>query len=190
MDHVAVQEQLDVADQLAEQVVGLEVVDPVRTELRRRVVLVADVAHQDRAVAPRDPAVGARGVQLPEHLPLTVDPDRGGHLAAEPRALFSTAGADPPRLDELAVAVQALVAEGPPVWRVVDLQRRQALVGRAGVGAAQVHGGLLAALDRSDDRVDEPFVEECSNASSCNAGSSLRDRWRADASSREPRGGC
>ena len=141
---------------------GLRVVrGPIAVELRRGVVLVADVRHQDRVVGGFDGTGDGRprGEQRTQGLPFASDPDPTLDLATEPGLLLQR-DADPPLLDELAVPVERLVAEVAPVERVVDLQRRQLFTGRARVRAHQVHARFLAALDGPDDPFDEPFVEE------------------------------
>ncbi len=130
-------------------------------EAWRGLAFVAHVAHQDR-VAPRldrsrDGA--APLVQEVQRLPLAVDPDRALDLTAEP-ALLRERRADPTFLDELAVSVDRLVTEVPPIERVVDLQRRERLTREPRVGAAQVDARFLAVFQRSDDLLDEPFAKE------------------------------
>src|SRR4029453_14294549 len=66
----------------------------------------------------------------------------------------------PPLLDELAVAIDGLVPEVPPIERVVQLERDQVLAGRAWVGTEQVDAGLLAVLQRFQMCFDESLVEE------------------------------
>ena len=131
------------------------------SSIRRGLVLVADVRHQDRVIGPLDRTrhLGARLREELEGLPLTVHPDAALDLAAEPRLLLE-GDADAPLLDPLAVAVHPLVSEVAPIERVVRLQGEQALAGGRWIPAAEVDGCLLAALDRSDDRGDEPLVEE------------------------------
>jgi predicted phage terminase large subunit-like protein len=68
--------------------------------------------------------------------------------------------AEAPWLDELAVPVYPFIPERTAIRRVEHLQRGQRLAGRPRVGADQVDRCLLAALDRSDDLLDEPFVQE------------------------------
>ncbi len=133
----------------------------ISMELRRGLVLVADVGHQDRSVRDLDGSWHRRPrfVQSLQRFPFSIHPDAALHLAAEPRPLVER-DTDPSLLDELAIAVDGFVAEVPPVERVVDLQRRQLDTGRARVRATEMHARLFAALDGTDDPFDEPLVEE------------------------------
>ena len=132
----------------------------VVAQLRCRDVLVAHVAHQDGVAGPLD---GSRhrdaAVQQTEGLPLARDPQPTLDLAAE-RRLLRERGADPAFLDELAVAVQGLVAEIATVQRVVQLQRHQLLAGGAWVRTEEVDARLLAVLERFQMSFDESLVEE------------------------------
>ena len=110
---------------------------------------IADVRHEDRVVGAFDRSRDGRpdAGELPEGLPLTRDPEAALDLAAELRLLVER-GADPPLLDELAVAVQPLVAEVALVQGVVELQRDQLLAGGARVRATQVNAGLFPVFQR------------------------------------------
>ena len=171
---------------LLEQLLGLRLISlPIPMELRRGLVLVADVGHQDRPIRDLDGSRHRRSRlgQGLQGFPFPVDPDAALHLATEPRALVE-GDADPTLLDELAIAVDGLVAEVSPVEGVIDLQRRQLFAGRARVGTAEVDTRLLAALDGSDDPFDEPFVEEVLDDFVSQGGCSFA---RTDADMRERR---
>src|SRR4029453_13025864 len=118
-------------------------------------------AHQDRLLRARDrsgdgqPRIRERS----QRLPLAAHPQSALDLAAEPRLLLE-GYADPALLDPLAVAVDRLVAEVPPVERVVELERDEVLAGSRTVPSAQVHRGLLACLDDADDVGDQPLGQE------------------------------
>jgi hypothetical protein len=159
VDDVAIQEQLDVAQYLTEQLPRLIGVRAVAAQLRRGVVLVPDVGHQERPVGSHERSrhVGPGLEQRSEHLPFTIDPDRRRDLLPERRLLLD-GDPDPSFLDELAVSVQPFIPERAAIRGVEHLQRGQRLAGRARVRAAQMDGSLLAALDRSDDLGDEPFI--------------------------------
>ena len=142
----------------------------VAVQLRGGSVLVAEVRHQDRAVGGLDrPQDGdADPGQGPQHLPLAGNPDPP--WTSRPyRVRLSIATRIPSLLDELAVAVEGLVAEVSPVERVVDLQRRQLLAGRARIGAAQMHAGSLPLLMGRMTRSMSPSSRKCSMASSYKA---------------------
>ena len=117
MDDVAVQHVFEaVVDALPERLELLAVVPGVLVQPWRRRVAIADVRHEDRVVGAFDRSRNRRpdAGELPEGLPLARDPEAALDLAAELRLLVER-GADPPLLDELAVAVQPLVAEVPLV---------------------------------------------------------------------------
>ena len=160
--HVEVEHPLDGPQELVEQILRLgRVVGPVVPQLRCGEFLVADVGHEDRVLGSFD-RFGDRHVAIgqgSERLPFAVDPDRALHLPPE-RGLLLEGHADPPRLDPFAVAVHRLIAEIPPVERVIGLQGQQIVAGGPWVGAAQVDRCFLAALDRSDDVLDQSFVQE------------------------------
>ncbi len=84
-------------------------------------------------------------------------PTRGrptGRLAPRGRtSSFVPARADASLLDELAVAIELLVAEVPLVQGVVQLQRDQRLARGARVRAAQVNAGLFPLFQRREDRL-------------------------------------
>ena len=97
--------------------------------------------------------------QCPQGLPFTVDPDHALDLSTE-GGLLLQGDSNTPFLDPFAIAVHGLVAEITTVERMVELEGQEILARGSRVATAQVHGCFLAALDRSDDALDEPFVEE------------------------------
>src|SRR4030095_14085665 len=97
--------------------------------------------------------------ELAHRLALAAHPQSALDLAPEPRLLLQR-GADPALLDPLAVAVDRLVAEVPPVERVVELELDEILAGGRTVPSAQVHRGLLAGLDDADDVGDQSLGQE------------------------------
>ena len=104
---------------------------------------------------------------------LAIDQDRALHLSLE-RGLLLEGHTDPPRLDPFAVAVHRFVAEISSVERVICLQGQQIVAGGR-VGWRGTGGPMLPCrLDRSDDVLDQSFVQEMvertgSGFASCNA---------------------
>src|SRR5436309_2136429 len=161
VNHIAVEHLLDrPTDLRPERLQLLDVVEPVLVQPRGRRVLVADVAHEDRLARPFDRTGNGRaaGEEL-EGLPLAGHPPAALDLSAEPRLLVQ-GDPDPALLDELAVAVEGLVAKVATVQGVVALQRDQVLAGGARVRPAEVDAGLLAVFEGFQDLFDEPFIEE------------------------------
>ena len=169
MDDVAIQEQLDVAQHLTEQLLCLVGIRAVAAQLRRGIVLVPDVGHEQGAVGSHERSrhVGPGFEQRSEHLPFAIDPDRRRDLLPERRPLLD-GDPDPSFLDELAVSVQPFVPERAAIRRVEHLQRGQRLAGRPRVGADQVDDASLPLLIGRMTFSMSPSSKKCSNALSCN----------------------
>src|SRR5262249_23262644 len=115
---------------------------------------------QDRVLGALDRTRdGDATVELAQRLPFAADPEGALEPPPVPRLLVQS-HALAALLDELPVAVDRLVAEVPPIERVVQLERNQLLAGRPRVGTEQVDARLLAVLQRFQMCFDESFVEE------------------------------
>ena len=129
-------------------------------KLRSRFPLVPDVRHQDRGfgAAERLGDVRARRVQRGQGLPLPVHPHRLVDLTPE-SGLLLHGHAHTPLGDDLAGSVRRVVLERPVVPGAVHLRGEQVPAG-GGTCVAQVHVGLLSALQGVPDARDQSVVEE------------------------------